>query len=251
LVVLIAAALPELRRLLSSGNRTVPPGLIPVLCLCCLLVPHVTAGARVDADGRLTVALLIVGLIGPFLWLMRRRTTAGVMSSLSTTLFAIVYLGLLPAFILRIRLGPAAGGAWLLLYFIMVVKVSDIGAYFTGRSFGRHKLIEWLSPKKTVEGLGGGIATSIVVAVATAAVVRHFGPPGLHEVFPPPGTAALFGLLMALFGTAGDLLESLIKRDAGVKDSARAVPAFGGVLDILDSLLLTAPIAFWMLVEWR
>ncbi|MFQ5422545.1 MAG: phosphatidate cytidylyltransferase [Phycisphaerae bacterium] len=260
LLLLTNEAFVEFRKLVRPAGYDLSLASL-VVCTCLLAVPFVipllaeasylTEGHDRIVDYQITMVLLVAGLIGTLIAVAHRRTTNGAIANLSAAVFVIVYLGLLPAFILRIRVGPPAGGAWLLLYFVMVVKVSDIGAYFTGRSFGRHKLIEWLSPKKTVEGLAGGVAASIVVAVAAATLVRRFGPEPLHQVFPAWGTAALFGLLMALFGTAGDLLESLIKRDAGVKDSARAVPAFGGVLDILDSLLLTAPIAFWMLVEWR
>jgi phosphatidate cytidylyltransferase len=137
-----------------------------------------------------------------------------------------------------------------LLYVIAVVKCSDIGAYFTGYAFGRHRLIEWLSPRKTVEGFAGGIIFSIAVSVAlTQWVGVPAGPEGQLLAIRPRG-AALFGLLMAVLGQAGDLLESLFKRDARAKDSAAVLPAFGGILDLLDSLLTTAPVAYYILIEW-
>src|SRR5262249_6418668 len=121
-------------------------------------------------------------------------------------------------------------------------------AYLTGRKWGRTKLIEWLSPKKTVEGFAGGILASMLVALAGTLVARGFGGNDARAVFPTWKTAIVFGFLMAVIGQAGDLLESLMKRDAQLKDSGSLVPEFGGALDILDSLLLTAPVAFWMLV---
>src|SRR5262249_23507982 len=122
----------------------------------------------------------------------------------------------------------------------------DIGAYFTGKAIGRHKLIPWLSPGKTWEGLFGGIAAAALVAAGAAALYRHcLGTNGIGLM--PCGYAAFVGALFAIAGQAGDLLESVLKRDAGVKDSGQALPGMGGVLDVLDSILLTAPLAFWML----
>jgi phosphatidate cytidylyltransferase len=110
-------------------------------------------------------------------------------------------------------------------------------------------MIPWLSPKKTWEGLAGGILASVIMAIVFPLIAGNGKlSAGLMLGLSIP-KAILFGVLMAVVGQAGDLLESLIKRDAQAKDSAAAVPAFGGVLDIIDSLLLTAPLAYWMLVK--
>ena len=114
------------------------------------------------------------------------------------------------------------------------MKFTDIGAYFGGRAFGRHKLIFWLSPGKTWEGLGFGLITAGLVGAAIAPAI-----PGLSYF-----QAALFGVLIGGIGQCGDLLESMMKRDAEVKDSGTLVPGFGGVLDIIDSPLLAAPFAY-------
>lgn len=203
-------------------------------------------------DYHLTVIWLTLALFGAALLVARRRKTDQAIGDISASLLMVFYLGLLPQFLVRIRLAHPVAGVWLLLYFLGVVKLCDIGAYFTGRSLGKHKLIEWLSPKKTVEGLLGGIGASVILALLISVLVHQLADPGspLRDIFPRPGWAAVFGAAMAVVGQAGDLLESLFKRDAGAKDSADAVPAFGGVLDILDSPLLAAPIAYWLLLQY-
>ena len=137
------------------------------------------------------------------------------------------------------------------MYVVATVKVCDIGAFFTGMAIGRNKMIEWLSPKKTLEGLAGGVAASIAVAVLTPIIIDRLAPASsaLRGLFPSLGVATIFGLLMAIVGQGGDLVESLFKRDAKAKDSANAIPAFGGVLDVLDSPLWAAPVAWWLLIH--
>lgn len=169
----------------------------------------------------------------------RSRDPRGVIASASSTLLAFVYVGILPAFLVAIR---AEHSIWLLVWVLLTTKSSDIGAYFTGKAIGRRKLIVWLSPGKTWEGLAGGVLASAAVGAGGAALLRSAGVESI-----PLGYAALFGGLFALIGQAGDLLESLLKRDAGVKDSGGSLPGFGGVLDVIDSLLLVAPVAYWLL----
>jgi len=198
-----------------------------------------------------TLPLLLFAFFGACILVAARAKTERAISDIAVTLLIIVYAGLLPSFILRLRLDAGDHGVALLSYFLVVAKSCDIGAYFTGRAIGRHKLIEWLSPKKTVEGLMGGVALSIAVAIAlsrwTALHVWRTGPESIGPI--PLGVAALFGFVMAILGQGGDLLESLFKRDAHAKDSARLLPEFGGVLDMIDSLLPTAPIACLLLLQ--
>ena len=153
------------------------------------------------------------------------------MANAGGTLLAITYLGVLPGFFLPICLTHSA---WMLLAIVAIVKAADIGAYTTGHLIGKHKLIPWLSPGKTVEGFFGGLVFSALVALVL-----------LHRQFSLP-SALIAGLLLGAVGQLGDLLESLLKRDAGVKDSGK-VPGFGGILDLLDSPLLAAPVAYWLL----
>lgn len=162
------------------------------------------------------------------------RNTADTMLAGSVALFGFVYLGLMPGSLLAIR---AEHSAWVLAAALLVTKSCDIGAYFTGRAIGKTKLIPWLSPGKTWEGLVGGVALAALVSLATLTPLA-----GLHWAY-----ALLVGVLLALVGQAGDLLASMFKRDAQVKDSGQSVPGFGGVLDVIDSPLLAGPVAYWLL----
>jgi phosphatidate cytidylyltransferase len=129
--------------------------------------------------------------------------------------------------------------AWTLAAVILVVKSSDIGAYFTGHAIGRHKLIPWLSPGKTWEGFVGGVA----LAAGVGAALGAWG--ALPAITLQAGVA--LGLVMGFVGPFGDLLESALKRGAGMKDSGRIIPGMGGLFDVLDSLLMAGPVA-WLLI---
>jgi phosphatidate cytidylyltransferase len=181
------------------------------------------------------VAVWSVGLslaLG-MIWGMRTKDPAAAVHTAVSACFACVYLGVFPASMLLIR---AEFGAWVLLAVIGVIKVCDIGAYFTGRAIGRHKLIPWLSPGKTWEGLAGGVLWAAAAAAGLSAIVDWMSWPA----------AAFIGVMLGLAGQAGDLFESALKRTAGAKDSG-AVPGFGGVLDLVDSPLVGAPAALWLL----
>jgi len=202
----------------------------------------------VATNNRLTLLWLLISFAAACVLIAGRQKTEHALADIAVSLLIVIYLGFLPTYLLRLRTG---GSVWVMLYVVAVVKCSDIGAYFTGYAFGRHKLIEWLSPKKTVEGFAGGMIFSIAVSLILTQIV---GIPTGSEgrlLAIRPGGAALFGLLLALLGQAGDLLESLFKRDAQAKDSAAVIPAFGGILDVLDSLLPTAPVAYYILIEWN
>ncbi|HLL90049.1 MAG TPA: phosphatidate cytidylyltransferase [Tepidisphaeraceae bacterium] len=171
------------------------------------------------------------------------RQTQDAIVAMAGTLLATMYLGGLGWFLmaLRVKQSPFFEGSTMKIVMILLcVKFTDIGAYFGGRATGRHKLIPWLSPGKTWEGLGWGLLTAAVVGAACA---RFIDPsdtaPGL-----PWWKGALFGAIIGGIGQVGDLLESLMKRDADVKDSGKLIPGFGGILDVIDSPLLAAPFAY-------
>lgn len=181
----------------------------------------------------LVSTVLAAATVGAFIMHSRDKKIEGAMANAGATLLAIVYLGVLPGFFLPIVLSHRS---WMLLVVVAIVKSADIGAYATGRLFGRHKLALWLSPGKTIEGFVGGLLFSGAVGA-----VAMFYYPHVNWIM-----GAIAGILLGAVGQMGDLLESLIKRDAGVKDSGN-VPGFGGVLDLLDSPLLAAPVAYWLL----
>jgi phosphatidate cytidylyltransferase len=131
-------------------------------------------------------------------------------------------------------------GRMMVLYLIAVVKISDVGAFFTGRSLGKHKLFPRLSPKKTWEGLAGGVLSSLGMSLA----FYWFTNGALGKVAFGLHDAIILGLILPIVAVIGDLFESLLKRAAGVKDSGAIIPGMGGVLDVLDSLMFGAPVLY-------
>ncbi len=170
-------------------------------------------------------------LAGVMLQQHARFGTTGVLANCGISCFSLLYLGVLGAFILGIRLDV---GLWQVLMFIFVVKCSDIGAYAFGRLFGKHKLAPQVSPGKTWEGLAGAIVVGMVVSFAFAVISGIMG----------GWLALVFGGCMGAIGQLSDLSESLLKRDAQRKDSSNRIPGFGGILDVVDSPLFAAPLAY-------
>ncbi len=197
----------------------------------------------------LTMLWLTGGFMGTCLAVLGRKTTAQAVANMAVTLFIICYIGLLASFAVRVRcLWPGPAGAAILVYVLLTVKSGDIGAYFIGSWLGRHKLAPWLSPGKTIEGAVGSILAAAGVAVLGMSLWQRDGRLGAMPL--NVTQAIIFGCFMAISGHLGDLLESAIKRDVGSKDSGRVVPAFGGLLDLIDSPLLAAPVAWWLLTMW-
>jgi phosphatidate cytidylyltransferase len=173
------------------------------------------------------------------LYAVRNRTTNGAIAVAGAVLLIHVYMGLMPGFLVLIR---REHPVWVLIWVLSCVKICDIGAYFTGTNIGRTKLIPWLSPGKTWEGLAGGL---VAAGAAGAVGAWLLGRAGIAA--PGPVVGAAMGVVFGGIGQLGDLAASLLKRDAGVKDSGRSLPGFGGVLDLIDSPLLVAAVAFWLL----
>src|SRR5438874_5739255 len=163
--------------------------------------------------------------------------TAG-MLAISTTLFGLMYVPWLLNFIQKINFFPKVDGHYYLLYFIVITKFSDTGAYLVGSLIGRHKMIPRISPGKTWEGFGGALAVSVLASL----IFTHFfrgKMPGMDWQH-----AIILGAILGLCAVIGDLIESFFKREAGVKDSGKFFPGIGGILDLLDSLLFNAPIMY-------
>lgn len=240
--LLVTLSAVELHALLSAHPRP-PLGLMLASCLAAAFaaLPALLAG-RGDTWRGVAFALAASAL-GAFLWEMATfREPGGVVSRLSLLAWATAYLGLLPSFFVQVRyLAPdsALFGVAALALVIFVPKSCDIGAYVAGRAFGRTRMTPLLSPKKTWEGLAGGLVLCVVVAVAINRLVA--------EVLPSDVEAAAFGLALGVAGVLGDLAESMVKRDCMKKDASARVPGFGGVLDVVDSVLFAAPVAYWWL----
>lgn len=154
------------------------------------------------------------------------------------------YIGLMACFFLPLRWIPGVHGSAALALAIFVPKVGDIGAYTMGRLVGRHRLAPVLSPKKTWEGAAGGLAAAMAVALGINALSQWGGGGPLLDWV----AAAGFGIVVGIVAMLGDLMESMVKRDCERKDASEIVPGFGGVLDVIDSILLSAPASyFWIM----
>lgn len=171
-----------------------------------------------------------------FLLQFTRRENSQAVVGISTTLFGVLYVSWFFSFLLKIRSLPY--GVSLLAFILLVTKSGDIGAYLIGTKWGRHLLIARISPGKSVEGAVGGLIFSILAAVASKIYLPDLS---CFSYFNLVLTGAFFGILAQL----GDLSESLIKRDCRVKDSGNLLPGLGGILDMIDSILFTAPVFYF------
>lgn len=166
-----------------------------------------------------------------------KSNTAGLLA-ISTTLFGLMYVPYLLNFIQKINFFPGVEGDLYLLYFLLITKFSDTGAYAVGSLIGRHKMIPRISPGKTWEGFAGAIFASTLASLLFNHFLGHrmLGMNWQHAI--------VLGVILSVGAVVGDLIESIFKREAGVKDSGRFFPGIGGILDLLDSLLFNAPIMY-------
>ncbi|NQT22425.1 MAG: phosphatidate cytidylyltransferase [Candidatus Omnitrophica bacterium] len=198
-------------------------------CLIPLAV-YLHLGERyIDLEPLLIVIACLFAFILQF---TRREKSRDHIISIGVTLLALFYISWFFSFVIKIKFLPS--GNFLIAFLILVTKSGDVAAYFVGRAFGKHNLIPRISPKKTVEGTAGALFTSIAVALLASGLIgislKH---------------ALALGVLLGIIGQVGDLAESLIKRDCGVKDSGGNLSGFGGVLDMIDSLLFTTPVFYF------
>jgi len=229
-VLLIIPAQFELSKLAAAKNLKI---FLPVSITASILFaasPYLQQLVEFPPETYLSLLSAFV-LLALLLYQYKIHGTSGVLANCGANYFSILYLGLLSSFCIAIRI---EFGLWPLLMFVFVVKSADIGAYSIGTLFGKHKFSPKISPGKTWEGMGGAVAAAIFVAIGFALICDIM----------PWWPAAIFGLGFAFIGQLGDLAESMIKRDAEQKDSANKVPGFGGVLDIVDSPLVAAPLAY-------
>jgi len=240
----IAGGCRELYRI--AGHRGHRPSLPLMIVLSIALAAHPLW--RGWLAGPSSACLPGVMMAGLFLAALAHipRGAPGAVGSLAITCLSAVYLGLGGWFVMAIRLlGADSLTTWgqiaALAMFLACVKSTDIGAYLIGRACGRRKLIPSISPAKTWEGSIGGLLVAVTVASLFSALS------GIISI----GFSVAFGTVVALAGQFGDLLESMLKRDAGLKDSARLVPEFGGMLDLLDSVVTSAPPAYLLFLLSR
>lgn len=198
-----------------------------------LLVVALLAAAWTFGVGGLGVAVIVVVTVLPTLRIADPQAPRGSLGGVAAEFVSVLYLGATGACLGWLLLWPDhPQGIKLLAFFLFCIWVGDSGAYYVGRRFGRHKMAPRISPNKTLEGLAGGILATFAAAAAAAWALR-LGLDAIH--------VAALAALLAIAAPLGDLVESLFKRDSGVKDSSSLLPGHGGFLDRTDSLLYAAP----------
>lgn len=195
------------------------------------------------------IAILIVVMLSE---LAKKRTegVSGIFANVGTTITGIVYIGLFGALLTAVRQRVGLTNVFhqdreaglFIIAILATIWICDSAAYFVGMSMGKHKMSKFVSPNKTWEGAIAGF----VFAVATAAAARYIALPWLNL-----RVALGMGIVVGIFGQAGDFVESMFKRDAGAKDSSSIIPGHGGILDRFDSLLFSAPLIYLMLKYFR
>ncbi|MCC7519575.1 MAG: phosphatidate cytidylyltransferase [Verrucomicrobiae bacterium] len=197
------------------------------------------------------VILLVILVLGLLTRHVVGQSNSRPIAAIANTLLGVLYIPWLFSFFPKIRyLYSSANGegpGWLFIFYLVVVtKFCDIGAYTFGRIFGRHPMAPSISPKKTWEGLIGGLAVALAASVGAYAYLK----PRVSVVGFGAADAAVLGIFLGGMGVIGDLAESVIKRQAGAKDSGGLLPGIGGALDLIDSLLFTAPILYaWLVLK--
>lgn len=222
----------ELTRLLRRGGTDAWPLPVTLLVAAGSFAAVAAHAWGMSREAAVAAALPLAGLLGPAASLLRGRTDRAV-ADLGRWLLAAGWIGAMPACWIALRADVPWTG---LVAAVLTVKCNDMGAYFAGMAFGRHRMAPWISPKKTWEGFVGGLLAS---SAAGAWAGEACG----------AGVAAgvAFGAVAAVLGPLGDLAESILKRQANAKDSGAVLPGMGGMFDVMDSLLWTAPAAWWML----
>jgi len=207
----------------------------------CIAVMLFVVGAFVFEPISVEMGVFLALLAIPASYVFMRANLDDALPSSAIAVLATLYVGMLGGSLIRLR-GDFEAGWKLIFFLLLVVWLGDAGAYYVGKTFGKRRLSPRISPKKSVEGLCGGIATSII-----AAVVIHF------TFFPrfPLVHAAVAGIILSFCGVVGDLAESMWKRSAAVKDSGTLIPGHGGFLDRFDSIFFTAPLLYvhWVLIQ--
>ncbi|MCL2516797.1 MAG: phosphatidate cytidylyltransferase [Microbacteriaceae bacterium] len=233
--VIVALGVVELGTALRQSGRDIPRTASVIAALA--LIP---ASYYLDAELRWAVAIagvafVVLWRLVEYAWPSRRGGGAALLRDLNASILVQAYIGMLASFSVLLASPLASpGGSWWLLAMLIVVVAIDTGAYAVGLNFGRHKLAPSISPGKTWEGFGGAAAAAIIAGILLSVFMLHV----------PWWFGFVFGPVLLLTATFGDLAESLIKRDIGVKDMSTWLPGHGGVLDRLDSILPSAAGAY-------
>src|ERR1022692_2266519 len=267
-IVAGAVALLAIAEFLKLATHyAVQPLTLPTYAFVALFFVFVIAATADRTPLVETTAMLygiaLAGALAPFVFLtvvMRRTDLASGYPAAAASAFAFAYIAIPMALLVGIREQPA-GAIWS-IYTLLAVWAGDIFAYFVGKSVGRHRMSPELSPKKTWEGAGASILASVIVgtlwmqhaaAISSALlrmglIDRRDGMFGLEQS--PLWPIILLSAVVNIAAQLGDLVESLIKRGAGVKDSGTILPGHGGMLDRIDAMLFAVPVV-WAYGAWR
>ncbi|HRG56103.1 MAG TPA: phosphatidate cytidylyltransferase [Lacunisphaera sp.] len=196
-----------------------------------------------EAPGSVAAGLLVLALVVACIRSLRERNTATRVETIAATIGGLLYIPYLLHFLVRILMRDADSGEnlTLCLWVVAVAKFCDVGALLTGLLLGRHKLAPEISPKKTWEGAVGGV----LISAGIGAGIAFFASDRLPESL-TPAVAAAIAVPLAIIAIISDLMESAIKRRADTKDTGQLIPGIGGAFDLTDSLLLTAPVAYFI-----
>lgn len=201
----------------------------------------ITSEPLLQIDNKVFYAVLLIGVFGiPLIELFNNKEDP--FSNITHTLFPILYISLpFSLLVLANNKFPSYAISYdsdLILGFYFILWSNDTGAYLTGKAFGKHKLFERISPNKTWEGSIGGGLLAIITSILTGTIFTSL----------PLWQWAVIGIIISIFGSMGDLVQSLFKRSMGVKDSGKIMPGHGGILDRFDGLLISAPFVFTFLL---
>lgn len=223
-----------------AHNKGIEPVTKLMICVAILEVVAFYISLAYPEWSKLAFLIIVLGFISFFVAHFRNAENA--LLHVAVEFFGVCYLAIPFSFMLAILYPKpeVEDGRWWLVYLIAVTKVTDIGGYFVGKLFGKHPLAPQLSPKKTVEGGLGGLLFAIALSLAFAMVGRGLG----WEL--SYWNATWLGFIIGVLAQLGDLAESVLKRDASVKDS-NVLPGIGGILDLVDSLLFTSPVVYFFI----
>lgn len=220
-----------------------------IICLASNIGASILGLQGISALGPLACAFVLALCLVLVESVRRFDDISPVVVSTAATVLGIAYIGILGSFLILLRFsGGADAGLFRLIFVVGATKGTDIGAYTCGRLFGRHLMTPRLSPKKTWEGALGGVLFSVLIVSLISMIENSTIGVSTFGTWP---SLLVFALCVSVAGQLGDLVESMLKREAHVKDASSTIPGFGGVLDLLDSLFLAAPSGWLILTILR
>lgn len=246
-VAISVLTLRELYRLMAAAGNAPFTGLGLVFGGLITLAPWTQARLGIPSYPLMALAAVVFSIR-----ILLERAPEKRVEALTSTLFGLVYVSLLLQYLVRIATPlpgdpiSANGRLILCLWVVAVAKFCDVGALLTGLAIGRHPMAPMISPKKTWEGAVGGVLVAMGVGALVVWLGRAFLPPAIG-----PLRAALLSAPLACVAIVSDLVESVLKRRAAIKDSGGGVPGIGGIFDLSDSLILAAPVGFFLLERLR